>query len=235
MFHPQRDEVGHYFRFQALLLGRSWAAGDTPSSGPSGNPVAVDWSAVAPMRVDPRVEDFPPGSAARAAMDAFNSSYCTVLQLLERTFDGVPSLLVIATGAMYGLKEQMIELIRLDSGDGHTTAGPSFEWVPPERRPFPDTHVSVVPHRPYLVGETVDIFDAGGAGRASDGICVPCRCGGSRTKLFCDGTRASHSTAPSLASYQIGGHRGSPPPRADVRCALLSSRGQSAGRSPWLL
>lgn len=188
MFHPERDEVGHYFRFQELLLGRRWVAGDTPSSGPSGDPVTVDWSAVAPMRVDPRVADFPAGSPARAAAEAFNISYCTVLQLLERTFDGVPTLLAIATGAMYGLKQQMIELIRLDSGDGRTTAGPSFEWVAPERRHFPDTHLFVVPHGPYLLRGAVDVFDARGRRRVSDGICVLCRCGGSRTKPFCDGT-----------------------------------------------
>jgi CDGSH-type Zn-finger protein len=190
MFHPERDEVGHYFRFQELLLGRRWATGDTPSSGPSGEPVAVDWAAVAPMRVDPRVADFPAGSPARLAMDAFNISYCTVLQLLERTFDGVPTLLAIATGAMYGIKEQMLELIRLDSGDGRTTAGPSFEWVAPEQRRFADTHLFVVPHGPYLVRGAIDVFDTEGQLRVSDGICVLCRCGGSRSKPFCDGTHS---------------------------------------------
>lgn len=183
MFHPESDGVAHYFRFQELLLGRRYATGDTPASGPSGEPIEVDWTAVHPMPVDPRVADTAPGTEARAAMEAFNSSYCTVLQLLERTFDGVPSLLAIATGAMYGIKQQMIDLIAMG-------AGPSFEWVPPEHRRFADTHVRVIPHGPYLVRGCVDVFDAEGRSRVVDGICVLCRCGGSRTKPFCDGTHA---------------------------------------------
>uniref|UniRef100_UPI003569AA47 ferritin-like domain-containing protein n=1 Tax=Actibacterium sp. TaxID=1872125 RepID=UPI003569AA47 len=33
MFHPERQEVGHYFRFQEILKGRSYQMGDTPASG----------------------------------------------------------------------------------------------------------------------------------------------------------------------------------------------------------
>ena len=51
-----------------------------------------------------------------------------------RCFNGSPRLLAVATGAMYGLKEQAIELMKLPSGDGETTVGPSFEYVPPELR-----------------------------------------------------------------------------------------------------
>lgn len=189
MFHPEREEVAHYFRFEELLEGRAYARGDTPASGPTGPPVEVDWSAVQPMRVDSQVADHAPGTPARVAVEAFNASYCRVLQLLERTFDGVPTLLSIATGAMYGIRQQMVELIRLDNGDG-TTVGPSFEWVPPERRHYPGTQVVVVPHGPYLVRGPVDVHDVEGGCRVSDGICVLCRCGGSRTKPFCDGTHA---------------------------------------------
>src|SRR5207342_2923225 len=35
MFHPDRDEVAHYYRFQELKLGRRYQRGDTPVSGPS--------------------------------------------------------------------------------------------------------------------------------------------------------------------------------------------------------
>jgi len=190
MFHPERDSVGHYFRFRELLLGRHYAAGYTPSSGPRGAEIAVDWSGVHPMRVNPRSSDHAPGTSVHEAMTAFNSSYCAVLQLLERTFDGVPTLLAIATGAMYGLKQQMIDLISLDTGDGATTAGPSFEWVSPEQRRFADTQIMVVPHGPYLVRGDIGVFDAAGDKRLDGGVCVLCRCGGSRTKPFCDGTHA---------------------------------------------
>lgn len=182
-FHPERDQVGHYFRFQQLLLGRSFRHGDTPVPAPSGIAISVDWEAVTAMPENPRLADAAPGSEARAAMEAFNGSYCTVLQLLERTFDGVQSLLAIATGAMYGLKEQIIELIALGTG-------PSFEWVSPDQRHFPDTQVHVVRFGPYLVRGEVDVYDAAGQRRVSNGVCALCRCGGSRTKPFCDGTHA---------------------------------------------
>jgi hypothetical protein len=36
------------------------------------------------------------------------------------------------------LREQAIQLVALPSGDGTTTVGPSFEYVPPERRHWAD-------------------------------------------------------------------------------------------------
>ena len=34
MFHPDREEVAHYFRFNEIVVGRRYQAGDTPQSGP---------------------------------------------------------------------------------------------------------------------------------------------------------------------------------------------------------
>ncbi len=47
IFHPDREEVAHYFRYQEIKLGRSFLRGDTPQSGPSGAQFTVDWNAVA--------------------------------------------------------------------------------------------------------------------------------------------------------------------------------------------
>jgi len=190
MFHPDRDELAHYFRFRELALGRRYRPGDTPSSGPTGEPVTVDWAAVHPMRVNPRSADHPPGSEIRAAMDRFNRSYSEVLALLHQCFNGDPRLLAIATGAMYGIKGQMVTLMRLDSGDGATTVGPAFEWVAPSERRVPGTRIEVIPHGPYLVSGEIAVHEATGALRKSTGTCTLCRCGGSRTKPFCDGTHA---------------------------------------------
>jgi Ferritin-like len=49
VFHPERDQVAHYYRFLGLKLGRRYRRGDTPRSGPTGNPISVDWNAVLPM------------------------------------------------------------------------------------------------------------------------------------------------------------------------------------------
>src|SRR3954451_16276311 len=59
MFHADRNEVAHYYRFEELKLGRRYQEGDTPSSGPTGKSVNLDWDAVRPMRPNPRISDTP--------------------------------------------------------------------------------------------------------------------------------------------------------------------------------
>lgn len=133
MFHADRKEVAHYYRFEELQLGRRYQQGDTPLSGPTGRAIEVTWDAVRPMRPNPRIADAQPGSEERNAQEAFNAAYCTLLSLLEQAFNGAPSMLGTATGAMFGLKSQALELMALESGDGYT-AGPTFEFVSPEDR-----------------------------------------------------------------------------------------------------
>ena len=134
MFHPERDEVGHYFRFQELKLGRRYRRGDTAASGPSGDVIAVDWEGVRPMQRNPRTTDHAPGSRIRVAQDEFNLAYCTVMQLLGQTFDGNPRVLGPAVGAMVGLKDRANALMCLPTEDGVAMAGPTFEYVAPADR-----------------------------------------------------------------------------------------------------
>jgi hypothetical protein len=134
MFHPDRDEVGHYFRVLELKLGRRFQRGDTPSSGPSGEPVTVDWDGVWPMRPNPRTADHEPGSEVRVAQERFNVSYCALLGHLERAFNGSPALLGAAVGEMYGLKAQALALMQLPTEDEQSTAGLTFEYVAPADR-----------------------------------------------------------------------------------------------------
>lgn len=238
MFHPEREELGHYFRFEQLLLERAYRRGDTPSSGPSGKAVQVDWAAVHPMKENPRSADHAPGTSEREAMDSFNTSYCTVLQLLERTFNGVPTLLRFATGAMYGLKQQMIDLMRIRIDGEAGAVGPSFEWIPPEERHFVGARVSVLPRGPYLMRGEVDVFDVGEQKKLHGGVCVLCRCGGSRTKPFCDGTHARIGfVGTESASHDLMTDRRQAYPTADgatvyddrTRCAHF---GQCTDRCP---
>jgi Ferritin-like len=133
VFHPDREEVAHYYRFQELRIGRRYRRGDTPQSGPTGETISVDLAAVRPMRRNPRLADHPPGSAIRTAQEEFNHTYCAVLHLLEQAFNGSPKMLGVATGTMYALKAQAQGLMAMPDGDG-TTAGPTFEYVPPELR-----------------------------------------------------------------------------------------------------
>lgn len=207
MFHPDRDEVAHYFRFAELAAGARFQRGDTPQSGPSGEPLVVDWEAVHDMRPNPSASDYPEGSEARILLDEFNRSYSGLLHLLDRTYDGSPSLLLAATGLMYGLREQAEELMRLPSGDGETTVGTSFEYVPVEHRHWADDgarRIVVIPNGPYLVLGDVPLSrkrkivtennDSIGWHRhttiETEPVYALCRCGQSSSKPFCDGTHA---------------------------------------------
>jgi CDGSH-type Zn-finger protein len=207
MFHPEREEVAHYFRFQEIVVGRRHASGDTPQSGPTGEPLHVDWDAVHNMRPNPRSREYPKGSEARTRMDEFNHAYSGVLHLLDECFNGSPRLLAVATGAMYGLKEQAVELMKLPSGDGETTVGPSFEYVPPELRHHAGAEsrrIVVLRNGPYLVyGDVPLVRKRKVVSEANDALTwektgvieteetyALCRCGQSSSKPFCDGTHA---------------------------------------------
>jgi CDGSH-type Zn-finger protein len=207
MFHPERDEVAHYFRFQEIYLGRRFAPGNTPQSGPTGELLEVDWDAVYNMRPNPRTADYPVGSVMRERLESFNHAYCDVLHLLEQTFNGSPGLLGVATGEMYGLKAEAIELMRLPSGDGETTVGPSFEYVPPEQRRLitsKNRRIVVIADGPYLVyGDIPLVRKRKIVSETNDALTwqktevietedtyALCRCGRSASKPFCDGTHA---------------------------------------------
>jgi hypothetical protein len=129
IFHPDRDEVAHYYRLQELKRGRRYQRGDTSQSGPTGEAFAVDLGGVQPMRPNPRLDDHAPGSPIRAAQEDFNHTYCTLLHQLEQAFNGSPSMLGAATGTMYALKAKAQNLMGMADGEG-TTAGPTFEYVP---------------------------------------------------------------------------------------------------------
>jgi CDGSH-type Zn-finger protein len=207
MFHPERGEVAHYFRFNELALGRRYRPGDTPQTGPTGERFTVDWDAVHNMRANPRAGDYPEGSEIRARLDEFNRSYSGMLHLLHESFNGSPRLLAVATGLMYGLKAEAVRLMEMPTGDGETTVGPSFEYVPPSRRHLAgsgERKILVVANGPYLVYGNVPlvrkrkivsperrsiVWEKTEVLETEETYAV-CRCGQSSSKPFCDGTHA---------------------------------------------
>ncbi|MEV4596616.1 ferritin-like protein [Amycolatopsis sp. NPDC049253] len=134
VFHPDRDEVAHFYRFQELKNGRRYAEGDTPQSGPTGEEITVDFDGVLPMRRNPSTADHPGDSPIRRAQREFDNTYCLLLYLLEDAFTGNPGGLGSTVGVMFQLKAQAQALMKMPTGDGKTTAGPTFEYVPPEQR-----------------------------------------------------------------------------------------------------
>lgn len=203
MFHPEREEVAHYFRILEVLNGRYYQEGDTPQSGPTGDEFDIDWSAVHNMRPNPRMEDYPDDSEIRVAMEIFNTTYSSILRIMQHAFNGQPEFLAIATGSMYELKHQAIKLMEMPSGDGETTVGTSFEYIP-----VPEHHIKqkiiVSRNGPYLVyghlplvNKAQVISEHGEPLTWRKGDAIPteetyalCRCGQSGSKPFCDGTHA---------------------------------------------
>jgi CDGSH-type Zn-finger protein len=159
------------------------------------------------MRPNPRSAEYPEGSEARRRLDQFNRSYSAVLHLLDEAFNGSPALLAVATGQMYGLKQEAIALMELPTGDRKTTVGPSFEYVAPglrHRRAAGEQRIVVVADGPYLVYGEVPLARkrrvVSENGKAltwekrevleTEETYALCRCGRSETKPFCDGTHA---------------------------------------------
>jgi hypothetical protein len=128
--NPGRGEVAHFYRFQEVRSGRYYRQGDTPLSGPTGTAIAIDPGGVFPMRPNPRTTDHPEGTAIWAAQHEFNQTYSNMLRLLEQSFNGSPAAVGEAIGSMFKLRSQAQRLMRMPSGDGRTTAGPAFEYVP---------------------------------------------------------------------------------------------------------
>jgi hypothetical protein len=120
-------ELAHYFRFDELYRGRRYLSRDTPSSGPTGEPILLDYGAVLPMRPNPKAADYPRGSELRAMMDECNATYSRLLSQLQRAFIGRPPELVESVQTMLELRYQAIALMHVPVGDG-MTAGPAFEW-----------------------------------------------------------------------------------------------------------
>jgi hypothetical protein len=138
MIQPEREEVAHYFRFQELNRGRRYRLADSPESGPTGDALTIDWDGVYPMRTNLRISDHAADSPIRLAQDEFNRTYCAILRGLEHVFNGNPEQLEPTIGAMYGLKERAVDLMRMPNEDAVTTAGPTFEYFVQHGPPYDD-------------------------------------------------------------------------------------------------
>ena len=216
MFHPEEEEVAHFFRYQEVLLGRFYKRGDTPASGPTGRAFEIDWDAVYPMRENPRNADHAPGTPVREKMNAFNQIYSDMLRGLHRAFNGEPKHMFVTVRGMMELKTRAQELMQMPSGDGVTTAGPSFEWMPPATTaqvaaapavaataPAPAAFgITVQKDGPYLVTGGVPLTRKSivysewhepmswrkDAELGTKPFYKLCRCGESKHKPYCDNT-----------------------------------------------
>ena len=127
-----RDEnLAHYFRFKEVFYEHSYdPERDNTHDPPSGPRLKVDWEAVYPMRVNPRMEDYPVGSEIWNLSMDFSRTYMRLLNILDKGFNGHRETLVESVNVMYELKYRALALMRIPFGEG-TTAGPTFEYLPP--------------------------------------------------------------------------------------------------------
>lgn len=122
-------ELAHYFRFNEIAQQRRYKAGDTPSSGPTGRPLAVDYDKVHNMRPDPKMADYPVGSALYQRSREFNVAYTGLLNVLHDALNGRPGLLRSSIPRMYDLRYRATALMQMPLPDSDQMAGPSFELI----------------------------------------------------------------------------------------------------------
>ena len=126
-------EYAHYFRFNEIMCERRYRPTDKAKLPPTGPAVEVDWNAAYNMQPNPKMANYPTGSELHEKTFAFNRTYMTLLHSIHNAVNGDPSELMRAVPLMYDLKYKALELMATPWKDG-MTAGPSFEYVPPDRR-----------------------------------------------------------------------------------------------------
>lgn len=124
-------EYAHYFRFNEVRQERRYRAEDTPRTGPTGPKVEVDWNAVANMKKNPKLKDYPVGSPLWKMTMECNRVYMRILDTIQVACTGAPDKIQQAIPLMYELKYQVKALMNVPLNDEHGQyAGPSFEYVP---------------------------------------------------------------------------------------------------------
>jgi hypothetical protein len=122
--------MGHYFRFNEIAKGHHYQKGDAPEL-PTGDPIAVDFTAVYPVKPNPRAADYPQGSELAALNEAFNARYTTMLLQLGEAINGTPkSLYTAIMNGMHGLTPLAHAMMKHTiPGDKESRVGcPTFEW-----------------------------------------------------------------------------------------------------------
>ena len=137
---PGDEQYAHFYRLKEIHEGRRYAEsqrrrGAPPGLDPAGEELLIDWTAVYNMQTDPAMTGHPEGGEIRVKLRDFNCTYTTLLDHLHWGFNGQKERLVSAVGLMYDLKYKAVALMRVPSGYGDTSVGPSFEYVLPEKGP----------------------------------------------------------------------------------------------------
>jgi hypothetical protein len=122
-------DPAHYYKFGEIFYGYKIIRTATGFAY-GGEAIPFDSAGVYPMKANPRIADFLPGSQARARAEEFNYAYSNLLNVLHTAFNGEPAKINTALGLMYELKMIAVSLMQTPVSDGsNATAGPSFEYL----------------------------------------------------------------------------------------------------------
>jgi hypothetical protein len=122
-------DPAHYYKFGEILHGRAIVKTATGFAY-AGDPIPFDPAGVYPMRPNPKINYFEPGTQARLLTAEFASAYSSLLNVLHAAFNGAPGRINGAIGLMYELRMIAVRLMQTSIGDGSAqTAGPSYEYV----------------------------------------------------------------------------------------------------------
>jgi len=125
-------DMGHYYRFNEIAHARRYQRSDDPAGPPTGTPIAVDFRAAYPCKVNPTAADYPEGSALAKLNGAFNARYTALLTQLDDAMNGAPkSLYDTIMDHMHALTPIAHEMMKVSLEDDpeERTGCPTFEWV----------------------------------------------------------------------------------------------------------
>jgi Ferritin-like len=125
-----QNELAHYYRFWEMERNQVLAKDTAPPGYRWGAPLGVDWDAVYPAIANPELHDFshdPP--AARAAQEACDTAYTTMVDTLAGAVNGAPGGLGVTVRPMFDLRMAAIAALHAPLADGHSVAGPAFRYL----------------------------------------------------------------------------------------------------------
>ncbi len=125
-----QNEVAHFYRFQEIYRNQVLVKADNSVGYAWGASLGIDWSAVYPAITDPESHDFSKEpAAAQMAQTACTFAFTTMVNELQRAFNGEPGRLGNAIRAMFDLRRAALHALITPLADGASVAGPSFRYI----------------------------------------------------------------------------------------------------------
>ncbi|HEU0317388.1 MAG TPA: ferritin-like protein [Solirubrobacteraceae bacterium] len=125
------ETLAHYYRFEQIQRQETLNPDPAAPDGYEwGQPVVgLADHGVWPMIENPPLVPLPEGSPVSRASDQFDATFTSLINELQRTFDGAPDVLGSALAQMHALRLEAQGLMPLDVPGTAGTAGPRFLYL----------------------------------------------------------------------------------------------------------